>query len=225
MMRTDLVVPAHLISCLQMPARSVTTGGTDVEWVEIPTSRWRIKRRPAQRLPLDPRSARRARRYIRFEPWSSVARLVVFPAWASVNLLNLSALSRTIALVVMLALMVWNIPSLSGALPRQSPCRTAAGDLRIPEVPIEVAKQWVGLNPGVIPTIEPVPRPRSRRWYATWSTVLLSAAIVLFTVLANDGREDSGLVWLGVLALFFTGGAMALKTLPPGYIRFEHSDS
>jgi hypothetical protein len=224
-MRTDLVVPAHLISNVQAPALSVTTGGTDVEWVEIPTGRWRFKRWPRQRLPLDPRSARRARRYLRWEPWSSVARLIVLLASVTVNAVNPSTLSGPITLVVWLVLIGWSTPYVSGALPRQSPYRTAAGDLRIPEVPIEVAKQWVTLNPGLVPTIEPVPRLRSRRWYATWSTVLLLAAIASFTLLANDRREDSVLVWLGALVLLLIGGATALKTLPPGYIRFGSGES
>jgi len=225
MMRTDLVVPARLVSDLQMPPLSVTTGGTDVQWVEIPTCHWWFMRRPAQRLPLDPRSARRARRYLRLEPWSSLARLVVLLVWTTVNAFNPSPPSRTIALVVWLALIVSSIPYVNGVLPRQSPYRTAAGDLRVPEVPMKVAKQWVELNPGVVPAGEPAPRPRSRRWYATLSTVLLISAIVLLTVLANDGREDSGLVWLGVPVLFVIGVATALKTLPPGYIGFEHGDS
>ncbi|GID30950.1 hypothetical protein Abr02nite_59330 [Paractinoplanes brasiliensis] len=208
-----------------MPALAVTTGGMDVDWVEVPISRWRAMRRPMQRLPLDPRSARRARRYIRFEPWSSMARLALLFAWATVNALNPFAVSRPIMLVAWLALFLWSIPPLGGALPRQTPYVTPAGDLRVPEVPIEVAKEWVRLNPGVVPTIEPLPRPRSRRWYATWSAVMLIVAVALLTVLTNDGREDSGIAWIGVLVLIFAGGATALKTLPPGYIRFEHSDS
>jgi hypothetical protein len=223
--RTDLVVPAPLVSSVRAPALSVTTGGTDVEWVEIPASRWWFKRRPVQRLPLDPRSARRARRYLRWEPWSSVARLVVLLASLAVNAFHPSALGGPITLVVWLVLIAWSLPYVSGALPRQSPYRTAAGDLRIPEVPIEVAKQWVELNPGVVPTIEPVPRRRPRRWYATWSTVLLLAAVASFTLLANDRREDSGLVWLAAVALLLVGAATALKTLPPGYIRFGNGDS
>jgi hypothetical protein len=224
MVRTDLVVPAPLISGVQMPALSVTTGGTAVEWVDIPTSRWRFRRQPAQKLPLDPRSARRARRHIRLEPWSSVARLVILLAWAAVSILDPLAVSGPITLAVCLALLVWSFPYVNGELPRQSPYLTAAGDLRIPEVPVEVAKQWVRLNPGVVPTVEAVPRPHSRRWYAAWSAVLLIAAITSFTVLAKDGREDSGLVWIGVLVLMFAGGATALKTLPPGYLRFERGD-
>jgi hypothetical protein len=225
MLRTDLVVPARLVPGLRMPGLSVTTGGADVEWVEIPTGRWVFKRRPAQRLPLDPRSARRARRYLRWKPWVSAAWPVVVLGWAGLNASGLTALSRPVAFIGSLVLVVLSMPYVSGALPRQLPYRTAAGDLRLPDVPIEVAKQWVELNPGVVPTIEPEPRPRPRRWYATWATVLLVPAIVLFVVLAGDGREDSGLLWLGVLVLLVTGGAAALKTLPPGYIRVDGHDS
>jgi hypothetical protein len=225
MMRADLVVPAHLISSLRLPALSVTTGGTDVEWVEIPTSRWWLRRRPAQRLPLDPRSARRARRYLRVQPWSLAARLIAGLAWTNLNASSPSSLSRPVALVGWIALLVWSIPYVNGSLPPQTPYRIPAGDLRIPQVPIEVAKQWVELNPGVVPTVEPVPRPRPRRWYATWAAGTLVAAMALLTVLESDGREDSGFVWLGVLALFITGGVTALKVLPPGYIRVDNRSS
>jgi hypothetical protein len=154
-----------------------------------------------------------------------MARLALLLACATVNVLNPFAVSPSIMLVVLLALFLWSIPSVGGTLPRQAPYVTAAGDLRVPEVPIEVAKEWVRLNPGVVSTIEPLPRPRSRRWYATWSAVMLIVAVTLFTVLANDGREDSSIAWIGVLVLILAGGATALKTLQPGYIRFEHSDS
>jgi hypothetical protein len=208
-----------------MPALSVTTGGTAVQWVEIPTSRRRFTRRPAQRLPLDPRSARLARRYLRVEPWAMLTRLVVLLAGTVVEVVGPSAPALLIAVIIWLALVVWSIPQVGGALPRQSPYRTAAGDLRVPEVPIEIAKQWAEWNPGVVPTIEPDPRPRSRRWYAIWSIVLLSCAIGLVTVVANNGRDDSVLLWVAVLLLFFIGITTALKTLPRGYIRFEHGES
>jgi hypothetical protein len=210
---------------MQIPTLSVTTGGTDVEWVEIPTNSRKFKRQPTLRLPLDPDSARRARRYIRFEPWSSMLRLVALLAWVIINIVDPAALSRPITFVVFLAVVVWSTPYVGGALPRQAPYQVAAGDLRVPDVPIEVAKQWVEMNSGVTPTIEPVARPRSRRWYATGSAVLLGLAIVLFVVLAITQPEHSSLTWLSVLILFLAGGAMALKTLPPGYIGFEKRDS
>jgi hypothetical protein len=208
-----------------MPSLSVTTGGTDVQWVEIPTSRWRFTRRSAQRLPLDPRSARLARRYLRVEPWATLTRLVVLLVCATVEVVRPSAPALLIAITIWPALIVWSIPQVGGVLPRQSPYRTVAGDLRVPEVPIEIAKRWVELNPGVVPTIEPDPRRRSRRWYATWSIALLSCATGLVTVFANNGRDDSVLIWVAVLLLFFSGVTTALKTLPRDYIGFDHGDS
>ncbi|WP_169516338.1 hypothetical protein [Paractinoplanes globisporus] len=208
-----------------MPSLSGTTGGTDVRWVEIPVGRRRFPRRPVQRLPLDPRSARLARRYLRVEPWASPARLAALLTLTTVDIVDRSAPTLPIWIVVWLGVIVSSTPRLNGVLPRQSPYRTAAGDLRVPDVPIEVAKQWVEQNPGVIPTVEPDPRPRSRRWYATSSAVLLISAIVLFTVLANNGREDSLLVRAAVLSLFFVGIATASRMLPRGYIRVGHDDS
>jgi len=223
--RTDLVVPAKLVPGLQMPSLSVTVGGTDVQWVEIPVGRWRFLRRSALRLPLDPRSARLARRFLRIEPWVSLARLVALLAVTTVEIMDRSAPTLPSWIVVWLVVIVSSIPRVNGVLPRQSPYRTVAGDVRIPDVPIEVAKQWVEQNPGVVPTITPDPRPRSRRWYATWSAVLLISASVLFTVLANNGREDSLLIWVAALSLFLGGIVAAMKMLPRGYIRFGQGDS
>lgn len=225
MVRTDLVVPAHLVLGLQAPALSVTTGGTDVQWVDIPVGRWRLLRRSALRLPLDPRSARLARRFLRVEPWISLARLAALIAVTTVDMINRSAPTLPGWTVVWLIVIVSSAPRVNGVLPRQSPYRTVAGDLRIPDVPIEVAKQWVEQNPGVLPTIEPDPRPRSRRFYATWSAALFLSAIILFTVFANNRREDPLLIWVAVPSLFIAGTATAFKLLPRGYIRFGQGDS
>jgi hypothetical protein len=224
MVRTDLVVPAQLVSGLQIPSLSVTDGGTDVQWVEIPVGRWPFLRRSALRLPLDPRSARLARRFLRVDAWLWLARLAALLAVTTADVVR-SAPTLPGWIVVWLVVVVSSTPRVNGVLPRQSPYRTVAGDLRIPDVPIEVAKQWVEQNPGVVPTIEPDPRPRSRRFYATWSAVLFISAIALFTVFANNGREDPLLIWAAVPSLFVAGTAVALKMLPRGYIRFGHGDS
>jgi hypothetical protein len=73
--RTDLVVPARLTSDMRMPSLSVTTGGTEVQRVEIPVERRRFPRRSVQRLPLDPRGARLARRYHSLLVWVAVLSL------------------------------------------------------------------------------------------------------------------------------------------------------
>lgn len=221
MVRTDLVVPARLVPGLRVPSLSVTTGGTEVEWVEIPTGRWAYARRPAQRLPLDPAGARLARRHLRFGPWILSAKLAALLSLTVIDLVRPSASLFPVRVVVCLAIIASSLSRFSGLLPRQSPRRTAAGDLRIPRVPIEVAERWAELNPGVFTTDVPAPRPHSRRWYATWATALLVAAAGLFTVFANNGREDSLLIWVAVLGLFVAGVATALKTLPPGFIRFD----
>ena len=100
-------------------------------------------------------------------------------------------------------------------LPRQQPRRLRSGHLRIPEVPVEVAQQWIARNPGVTTTDEPMPLPHSRRYYAGWSIGLVTAAIVLVVVLANNGREDFILFWMLVPVLFVAGLVMALRTQPP----------
>jgi hypothetical protein len=95
------------------------------------------------------------------------------------------------------------------------PFRTRFGDLRIPEVPLDVAKEWVAQNPGVTATDEPAPRQHSRRFYAVTSGGLLVAAVGLFVVLKTDGREDFILLWILVPALILTAASLALKTQPP----------
>jgi hypothetical protein len=184
----------------------------------------RFRSRPALRLPLDPRSARRAPRYLWCEPWSSVARLILILVGTGLNAWSPSTLGRPVSLAGGFALLAWSLPYVNGVLPRQWPHRTAEGDLRIPDVPIEVAERWVQLNPGIVPTRRPAPAPRPRRRHATWATILLAAATVLFAVLAFDGHEDSGLAWLGLLVLFIAGGTAAVRTLPPGFIRIDNGD-
>jgi hypothetical protein len=44
---------------------------------------------------------------------------------------------------------------------------------------------------------------------------LLTASIALAAVLANNGREDSVLLWILAPVLFFTSIAMALRTQSP----------
>ncbi|MBG0560560.1 hypothetical protein [Actinoplanes aureus] len=215
--RTDLVVPADLIAGLQIPPLAITDGAADPEWVEVPLSQWRfVKLRPLQRLPLDARSARSVRRAIRLAPWSLPAALVSLTAWwvyfhtdASLSLPGfLMALGAALSIHI-LALVQ------SHGMPKRLPYRTRFGELRIPDVPVEVAQQWVARNPGVTATDEPAPRPHSRRFYVRWSTGLLTASILLVVVLANNGREDSILFWMLVPTLIVVGITAALKIQSP----------
>ena len=225
MRRTDLAVPAHLVDGLRIPALSVTDGEADVEWVEVPMSGWRFRRRPAQRLPLDPRSARRARRYVRLAPWSLPISLVMPLAVISAAAGPLRGdAGALVTCVVVILHFGWNLAAVSGELPPQTPRRDRQGALRIPGVPLEVARQWEDQNPGVTTSDQPAPRPRSTRFYAAWSAGLLLTAVALGVVLANDGQEDFILLWAAVPTLFLGGCALALKLLPPGYIRFERGD-
>ncbi|UQU66857.1 hypothetical protein COUCH_11555 [Couchioplanes caeruleus] len=192
---------------------AVTDGAADLEWVEVPVGRWAFQRRPSQRLPLDPRTAKRTRRYVQLAPWSLLTGLVTLVAWLAAVLVDVTPSIRLTAVVVAGAdQLVWLL--VRRGLPRQIPYRTRFGDLRIPEVPAEVAQQWISQNPGVTATDEPPPRPHSRRFYAGWSVGLVAAAIGLTVVLANDGREDFILFWVLVPVLFVAGVSMALKAQP-----------
>jgi hypothetical protein len=215
MKRTDLVVPMDLVTTLRIPALAVTNGAADPDWVEVPLGRRRFKRQPPLRLPLDPRSAKNTRRYVRLAPWYPLPALVSLVAWSAGTFGHLAWPESLGAVVVAGGVpLTWSLLQTRG-LHRQVPYRTRFGDLRIPEVPVEVAQQWVAQNPGVTATDEPAPRPHSLRFYTVWSVCLLLAAVGLVVVLANDGREDFILLWMLAPVLFFTGVSMALKTQPP----------
>jgi peptidoglycan/LPS O-acetylase OafA/YrhL len=225
MRRFDIVVPAHLVDTLHIPPIAVTTGETDVAWVEIPTSTRRFRRRPVQRLPLDPRSARRVKRYLRLTPWSLLISLLMIPAFGAVVAGWSRGTAATVAyLTVSACVLALSQPRIGGQLPPQTPRRDRHGDLRIPDVPIGVAEQWLNLNPGVTITDQPAPRPRSQRFYAACSVSLVLTAVALSVVLANDGREDFILFQAAVPALFLAGLVAAFKLLPPGYIQFERNN-
>jgi hypothetical protein len=218
MKRTNLVVPEDLMATLRVPSLAVTNGDADPEWVEVPMSQWLFKRQPSMRLPLDSVSAKKTRRYVRLAPWSLLVTFVAAVAWSASVFWDLSGPRSLVAILVAAGLPVaWSVLGPRG-LPRQVPFRTRFGDLCIPNVPVEVAEEWVAHNEGVTATHEPAPRPHSRRFYAVWSGCLLLAAIGLVLVLANNQREDHVLLWMLVPALFFTGVAMAFKTQPPAQV-------
>ncbi|MEV4350414.1 hypothetical protein AB0J83_38655 [Actinoplanes sp. NPDC049596] len=204
----DLVVPASALPGLQIPPLAVTDGSAGPEWVDVPMSIWRFRRRPAQRLPVDARTARSVRRYVRLAPLS-------LPISAIGLILLFVAVREGSALALLGALIgpVWD--SVQGrGLPQQQPVRTHLGDLRIPGVPLEVAMEWIALNPGVRVTDEPAPRAHSRRFYASWAIGLVAASFALSVVLAGDGREDNFVLWMLVPALFIAGVWAATQTAP-----------
>ncbi|GAA4606282.1 hypothetical protein BJY16_005749 [Actinoplanes octamycinicus] len=212
--RVDIVIPESAVATLRIPALAITDGTTDPQWVRVPLSRWRLNPGPALRLPLDPRTATRVRRYARLAPWSVLADLLVLAAWSLFALTDLPLGVRGPALAASCCGMLWS-QALRRGLPQQTPIRARSGELRLPEVPVEVAHQWAGQNPGVTATAEPAPRPHSRRFYARSAAGLLAAAVALAAVLANDGREDHILLWMLVPALLCASFATVLKTQPP----------
>ncbi|XVV08410.1 hypothetical protein ACQP2X_26565 [Actinoplanes sp. CA-131856] len=204
----DLVVPAALVADVRMPALAVTDGSPDPEWVAVPMSMLRFRRRPSQLLPVDARTARAVRRYMRLAPLSfliPLASIVLFIVGA--------AEGSTLALVGGLIGPLWGLTEGRG-LPKQEPSRTHTGDLRISNVPLEVAQEWIRLNPGVTVTDVPAPRRYSRRFYASWAIGLVAASLALALVLANNGREDNFLLQLLVPLLFIAGVWTATKTAP-----------
>lgn len=202
------------MTSLHIPALAITNGAADPEWAQVPLSRWRFQRSPSQRLPLDPRTAKSVRRYTRLAPWSLLTTLVAVAAWSALAFADLSSSGRTAAIAVAWSAILWSLLEQRG-LPRHLPYRTRSGDLRIPQVPVEVADRWVAHNPGVIATDEPAPPAHSRRFYAIWAAGLLTASAGLAVVMATNGRVDSVLLWMLMPVLLFTGISMALKAQPP----------
>ncbi|WP_203833162.1 hypothetical protein [Actinoplanes regularis] len=203
------------MTVLDIPPLAVTNASSDPEWGDVPIGQGTYRRSPSQRLPLDPRTAKAIRRYRRLVPWAlpvNLTALVVFCIAIYRDDLPLAIQLAGIGMY-MTTTLGWH--RVVAGLPPQRPRRLRSGDLRIPEVPIEVAEQWIARNPGVTATDEPMPHPHSRRYYARWSIGLVTAAIVLVVVLANDGREDLILFWQLASVLFVAGLVMALRTLPP----------
>ncbi|MEU8239066.1 hypothetical protein AB0C07_12530 [Actinoplanes missouriensis] len=209
--RIDLVIPAGMITDLRIPPLSITTGTPDPEWTDVPQSR----RLPIPQLPVDPRTARSLRRHRRLAPWSPWVTLVAVVTLVLQFALFLRAGSGTVLFFPAVAIVValWSVLERRG-LPARLPHRTRSGDLRIPDVPVEVAGVWVEQNPGVLATGEPEPPAHSRRFYAFWAAGLLTAATALFLLIANNGREDAVLLLMLVPTLFFFGLWAAARTLP-----------
>jgi hypothetical protein len=124
MKRTDLVVPMDLVTTLQIPALAVTNGAADPDWVEVPLGRWRFKRQPFLRLPLDPPSAKNTRRYVRLAPWSPLPALVSLVAWSAWTFGQLSRPEILVAVVVAGGVpLTWSLLQTRG-LRRQVPFQT-----------------------------------------------------------------------------------------------------
>ncbi|MFC3742702.1 hypothetical protein [Paractinoplanes deccanensis] len=206
----DIVVPAAQVASLRMPARAVTDGTPDPVWADVPTSMWRFRRKPAQRLPLDAHTAHAVRRTARLAPWSLTVSLAA-PALFAAGFFTRPELSFAGALLTLL----WTLVESRTTAPDQLVSHNRAGDLRITGVPPEVAEEWATLNPGVTATNEPPARPHSKRFYATWSIGLLAASFMLALILANDGREDFLVLWMAAPALFIAAIVMAYKIEPP----------
>ncbi|MFI1991632.1 hypothetical protein [Actinoplanes sp. NPDC020271] len=137
--------------------------------------------------------------------------LVTVAYWITLHRAGLPlAVKLTVIGLYLLTLIGWH--RMVTGMPRQRPRRLRSGDLRIPDVPIDVAEQWIERNPGVTATDEPIPLPHSRRYYAGWSIGLVTAAIILVVVLVTDNREDFILFWTLAPVLFVAGVAVALKT-------------
>ncbi|MBU2666004.1 hypothetical protein KOI35_21050 [Actinoplanes bogorensis] len=159
MRRTELVVPAGLVSRLNPPPRAVTDGTTAPAWVEVPAARWRFPLEPSLWLPLDRRTARSVRLLQHVEPWTTAA-LLVGVAFLAMHLDAAAGLAAAVfAAVNTLLVPRWA----SGLTPSQRPYRTRSGEVHIPDVPVDVAQEWIARNPGVTTTDTPGPARHPRR--------------------------------------------------------------
>ncbi|GAA2852417.1 hypothetical protein Acy02nite_51920 [Actinoplanes cyaneus] len=209
---------------LDVPALAVTTGGPEVEWVELPvvgdgSIRSLFSRLPGLRLrvPLDPRSAQRARRFLWHRAGKLVVSLVVCAAlFAGFFAAPTGPRRLLIALVIVAVLAVLLVPAINGALPRQTPRRAGPAVVCLPDVLAEVAEQWAARNPGVISLHVRAPLRHSRRFYLTWSAILAGAGIALGLLAMSLGW---GSVGFPMMVLLFCANRVAAKLLPPAYVR------
>jgi hypothetical protein len=223
-MRKDVVVPMESMRRLDVPALAITTGGPQVEWVELPVAgdlsiRSLFSRLPGLRLrvPLDPRGARHARRFLRHRAGKLVVVLVVYAAlFAGFFAAPVGPRRLLIALIIVAVLAAFLVPAINGALPRQTPRRVGPGVVCLPDVPAEVAEQWAARNPGMISLHVRAPLRHSRRFYLTWLAILAGAGLTFGLLAMSLGWSP---FVFPMMALVLAANRVATKLLPPAYVR------
>ncbi|WP_328469761.1 hypothetical protein OHA21_02690 [Actinoplanes sp. NBC_00393] len=221
--RVDVVVPVESVPNLIVPPLAVTTGGPEVDWVDMPGGALAFQRHPVVRLPYDPASAAKARRYLRLRPVD----LIVLP------LLVLTAVpvfvdpeffpGETFWIWARLAVLILLLISTSTRQrwrPKQDPVTEAGRVVRIPDLPEAVAHEWLRLNPGSVQIVaKGVPIRRFRpEVYVLWAIGCLAGAAGLFAALVLDLVPGSFWLWVTVPALFFAAVVCKLKSQPPGLL-------
>jgi hypothetical protein len=217
--RVNLLIPAGLVGRLDIPPRSLTTGGTDPVWLDAPANPNRLRRKPTIRLPYDVSTATALRRGRLYRlPMTglvgaiialSVAELVSdYTMPKGMHLLSSAGLATAT-----FAHVRWLNPTLPTALP--------GGDLYLREVPADVAAEWLSRNPGIRIVDR---RPAMRRFrplvYSIGAAAALVAATQIVILLANDGVDDPLGAWLTAPALTATAAALAYKSLRRPHVTF-----
>lgn len=223
--RVDVVVPVESLPDLRVPPLAVTTGGPEVEWVDMPGGTFVFQRRPVVRMPFDPVTAARARRHLRSVPVT----LVLSAAILSVCLTGFSTADHFLGLsqdawiwLRLVAAVVWFVWALVSQRwqPQQNPVTQAGRVVRVPHLPSAVAGEWARLNPGTVQIIATgVPIRRfQQEVYVIWSVACLAAGVGIGAALAFDLMPSSFWLWMAVPALLVAALVSKLKSQPPGLL-------
>ncbi|WP_433831951.1 hypothetical protein ACQP2E_14870 [Actinoplanes sp. CA-015351] len=226
--RVHVVVAAGAVDHVRVPPLSIVDGSPDVEWVEVPVSRlqpWGKR----MRVPLDPASAKRNRRWARTFPLTLVLLVIALAFWttnflvAGYPVLGLGAETWwALRSGTQLGFLVWVVIR-NRWLIGQRPARVAGHLIRFSGIPKAVAQQWAELNPESVRVLDRwvVLRRYRPRAYVISALACAVAGTGLWTLLANDGRENDLFLWLASLVLLIGALVLAFKSLPRRYIRFE----
>jgi len=219
MATVNLLVPAGLVARLDVPARSLTTGGADPVWLDAPVNPNRLRRKPTIRLPYDVTTATALRRGRLFRlPMTGFVTVLVGLSLA--ELIGDYAMPKGVHLLSSAGLATatfaharWLNPVLPIALP--------GGDLYLRAVPGDLADEWILRNPGVRVVAR---RPVARRFrplvYSAGAAAALEAAAQAVIVLANDGVRNPPVLWLAAPALVVAAAALAYRSARRPHVTF-----
>lgn len=218
MATVNLLVPAGLVDRLDVPARSLTTGGGDPVWLDAPVNPNRLRRKPTIRLPYDVTTAVALRRgrLLRLPMTVFVAALV---GLSVAELAGGYEMPRGVHLLSSAGLITatfaharWLNPVLPVALP--------GGDLYLPAVPGDLADEWIRRNPGVrVVARQPVVRRFRPLVYSIGAAASLVAAVQAVLVLALVARNPP-VLWLAAPALVAVSAALAYMSVRRPHVSF-----
>ncbi|GAA0807393.1 hypothetical protein [Spirilliplanes yamanashiensis] len=223
----DLLIPAGALPGLTVPALAVTDGTADPEWVDTPCAGPYIYSREATlRLPYDAATAAVVRRRLRHD---RRVRLLWFPLStapplaASVLMVTTDGhhLLRLLLVLAAAGVSLWMSRRSERLTVTQQPERVGRLGVHLPAVAAPAAREWLARNPAVrVVTERPVWRRYSPPVYR-WSAAACAATGLGVWWAGLRGDEFSLLTVAAFVALLAGAVVLAVKSLPPGTVRFD----